>query len=111
MSIADPTEQTIINGLQGGFPLTRRPYHDAGAALGLSEGELLDGIGQLLDNGRLSRFGPLWNAERLGGEMTLCAMAVPAARFDAVADAVNRHREVAHNYERSHALNMWFVIS
>ena len=64
MTITDPTERAIINGLQGGFPLTRRPYRDAGAALGLSEGELLDGIGQLVESGRLSRFGPLWNAEK-----------------------------------------------
>ena len=37
-------------------------------------------------------------------------MAVPPERFDDVADQVNAHPEVAHNYERSHALNMWFVI-
>ena len=24
---------------------------------------------------------------------------------------MNRYREVAHNYERGHALNMWFVIA
>jgi DNA-binding Lrp family transcriptional regulator len=53
----------------------------------------------------------LWNAEALGGDVCLCAMAVPPERFDEVAAQVNRHPEVAHNYERSHALNMWFVIS
>ncbi|MEE8500763.1 MAG: Lrp/AsnC family transcriptional regulator, partial [Kiloniellales bacterium] len=59
----------------------------------------------------LSRFGPLYNAERLGGAVTLAAMAVPEAEFDRVAEAVNAHPEVAHNYARDHALNMWFVIS
>jgi hypothetical protein len=59
----------------------------------------------------LSRFGPLWNAEGLGGDVCLCAMAVPGEHFDAVAAQVNAHPEVAHNYERAHALNMWFVIS
>jgi hypothetical protein len=38
-------------------------------------------------------------------------MAVPQERFDAVADQVNSFPEVAHNYERNHALNMWFVVS
>ena len=38
-------------------------------------------------------------------------MAVPADRFEAVAAQVNAHHEVAHNYERTHALNMWFVVS
>ena len=111
MLIGDPTDRAIINGLQGGFPLTERPFRDAGHELGLSEGELIEGVQHLIDTGRLSRFGPLWNAEGLGGDVCLCAMAVPAARFDTVAAQVNAHPEVAHNYERTHALNMWFVIS
>ena len=111
MLIGDPTDRAIINGLQGGFPLTERPFRDAGHELGLSEGELIEGVQHLIDTGRLSRFGPLWNAEGLGGDVCLCAMAVPAARFDAVVAQVNAHPEVAHNYERTHALNMWFVIS
>lgn len=109
--ISDPAERAIINGLQGGFPLTREPFRDAGAKLGLSEGELIETIRHLVDSGRVSRFGPLWNAERLGGDVCLCAMAVPQERFDAVADLVNAHPEIAHNYERTHALNMWFVVS
>jgi DNA-binding Lrp family transcriptional regulator len=111
MSFVDPTGRAIINGLQGGFPLTQRPFHDAGAMLGLSEGELIDGVGDLIEAGQLSRFGPLWNAELLGGGVCLAAMAVPSQRFDEVAEMVNAHPEVAHNYERSHALNMWFVVS
>jgi DNA-binding Lrp family transcriptional regulator len=111
MSFIDPTERAIINGMQGGFPLTRRPFRAAGAELGLSEGELIDGVQQLLDNQRLSRFGPLWNAEQLGGAVCLAAMAVPVDRFDAVAAQVNVHPEIAHNYQRTHALNMWFVVS
>jgi len=111
MHISDPTDRTIINGLQGGFPIVSRPFHDAGAGLGLSEGELIDGVRRLIETGQLSRFGPLWNAEGLGGDVCLCAMAVSAERFDAVAALVNAHPEVAHNYERTHALNMWFVIS
>ena len=111
MRICDPTDRTIINGLQGGFPITSRPFHDAGSALGLSEGELIEGVRHLIETGRLSRFGPLWNAEGLGGDVCLCAMAVPADRFDDVAAQVNTHAEVAHNYERTHELNMWFVVS
>jgi DNA-binding Lrp family transcriptional regulator len=111
MSFIDPTGRAIINGLQGGFPLTHRPFRDAGATLGLSEGELIDGVGELIEAGQLSRFGPLWNAELLGGGLCLAAMAVPSQRFDEVAGMVNAHPEVAHNYERGHALNMWFVVS
>jgi DNA-binding Lrp family transcriptional regulator len=111
MQFCDPTDRAIINGLQGGFPVTQRPFREAGHELGLSEGELIEGVQHLVETGRLSRFGPLWNAEGLGGDVCLCAMQVPAERFDDVVAQVNAHREVAHNYERTHALNMWFVIS
>lgn len=111
MAFLDPTARAIINGLQGGFPLTPRPFRDAGRDLGLSEDELIEGIGDLVDSGALSRFGPLWNAEQIGGAVCLAAMAVPAEAFEVVAGQVNEHPEIAHNYERAHALNMWFVIS
>lgn len=111
MRSLDPAERAIVNGLQGGFPLTRRPFRDAGDSLGLSEGELIETIGKLLADGQLSRFGPLWNAEALGGAVCLAAIAVPAERFEEVAALVNAHPEVAHNYEREHELNMWFVLS
>jgi DNA-binding Lrp family transcriptional regulator len=107
----DAVDRRIVNALQGGFPLTPRPFRDAGAALGLDEDELIGRIRDLVDSGRLSRFGPLWNAEAIGGDVCLCAMAVAAERFDEVAALVNRHPEVAHNYARDHALNMWFVVS
>jgi len=31
--------------------------------------------------------------------------------FDHVAEQVNRFPEVAHNYQREHHLNMWFVLA
>lgn len=107
----DAIDRRIIDSLQGGFPLTERPYADAAAALGIEEAELLARLERLLAEGVLSRFGPLYNAERLGGAVTLAAMAVPQERFEEVAELVNAHPEVAHNYERDDALNMWFVVA
>ncbi len=71
----------------------------------------LDSLDRLVQTGALSRFAPLFNAERLGGAVCLCGMAVPATRFDAVAEQVNAYPEVAHNYARDHDLNMWFVLA
>jgi len=107
----DATDRKIINALQGGFDIAERPYREAGARLGLGEEELIARLARLVEGRALSRFGPMYNAERLGGAVTLCAMAVPDERFDAVADLVNSHREVAHNYARDHELNMWFVLA
>ena len=107
----DATDRRIVNSLQGGFPVCARPYAAAAEKLGLTEATLLDRLQRLLDAGVLSRFGPMYDAERLGGGLTLAAMAVPEDRFDTVADIVNAYPEVAHNYARDHALNMWFVVA
>jgi hypothetical protein len=53
----------------------------------------------------------MYHAERMGGALTLAAMQVPAADFERVAALVNAHPEVAHNYAREHAFNMWFVLA
>ena len=107
----DALDRAIVNRLQGDFPLSDRPFFAAAKIFGISEQELIDRVRALVDRGVLSRFGPMYNAERLGGAVTLAAMAVPADRFESVAALINAHAEVAHNYAREHALNMWFVIA
>ena len=104
------TDRRIIDALQGGFPVCERPFLAAAASLGLAEDELIARIDALLADGTLTRFGPLFDVERLGGTFTLAAMQVPGADFERVAAAVNALPEVAHNYEREHDLNMWFVL-
>jgi siroheme decarboxylase len=107
----DDIDRRIVNALQDGLPICARPFAAAAASLGLDEAELLGRLRRLVADGTLSRFGPMFNAERLGGALTLAAMQVPEARFDAVAGLVNAFPEIAHNYARDHALNMWFVIA
>ncbi len=107
----DDTDRAIINGLQGGFPISEEPFAEAGAALGLSAEDLLSRISRLLDDGALSRFGPMYNAELIGGGLTLAALKVPDDQFDRIADMVNGFPEVAHNYARDHEFNMWFVVA
>jgi len=107
----DAIDRKIINALQDGFPICERPYAEVAERLEISQDELIWRLDALLETGVLSRFGPMFQAERLGGGLTLAAMAVPDDRFDAVAAQVNAHPEVAHNYAREHELNMWFVIA
>lgn len=107
----DSIDRQIVNRFQGGFPIAERPYADAAAQLGIDEAQLIERLQVLLDEGYLSRFGPLYQAERLGGALSLAAMRVPESRFEIVAAAVNRHPQVAHNYRRAHEFNMWFVLA
>ena len=107
----DELDRHIINHLQGGFPVSERPFLDAAERLNTTESELITRIRCMLDDGLLTRFGPLFHAERMGGALSLCAMKVPKERFDEVAEQVNSFPEVAHNYQREHAMNMWFVLA
>ena len=104
-------ERSFLNRFQGGFPLTPRPFRTVAAELSTDEHTLIAIIRGMLDKGLLSRFGPLYDAERIGGCFTLAAMAVPEPHFEHTAEILDSIPEVAHNYHRDHRLNMWFVLA
>ncbi|WP_218068187.1 siroheme decarboxylase subunit beta [Candidatus Thiosymbion oneisti] len=106
-----PLERGFLNRFQGGFPLTQRPFRKVAAELETDEDTLIATVRAMLERGLLSRFGPLYNAERLGGCFTLAAMAVPEPDFVRTAKILDVIPEVAHNYRRDHRLNMWFVLA
>ncbi|THF65595.1 Lrp/AsnC family transcriptional regulator [Pseudothauera nasutitermitis] len=107
----DDIDRRLINSLQGGFPLTHRPYGVVAERLGIGEEEVIRRLRRLLANRVLSRFGPMFQIERAGGAFCLAAMEVPEARWGEVVVQVNEIPEVAHNYRREHRLNMWFVLA
>lgn len=107
----DPVDALLIYRLHGDFPLSERPFDEVAQQLGLSEAEVIDRLRHMLEDGLLTRFGPLFQIERAGGQFVLAAMQVPEDRFDAVANQVNALEAVAHNYRREHAFNMWFVLA
>ena len=107
----DDTDRALINALQGGFPICDEPYRTVGERLGLTEADVIARIERLLEARILTRFGPMFQIERMGGRFVLAALAVPEADFERVAAVVNALPEVAHNYRREHRLNMWFVLA
>lgn len=107
----DELDRSIINALQGGFPLCDEPFRAAAGALGLDEAELIERLQRMLEERTLTRFGPMFQVERMGGAFVLAALAVPEADYARVTEQVNSLPEVAHNYRREHVLNMWFVLA
>ena len=106
----DRFQQKLLNNYQRDFPLDRRPFATIAEALGVDEAEVLASYRRLCDAGLVSRIGAVLRPHRCGWS-TLAAMGVPAARLEAVADLVSAYPEVNHNYEREHALNLWFVVT
>ncbi len=104
-------ERNFINNFQGAFPLQNRPFKFIAAQLDCSEETLIGTVKNLKERKLLTRFGPLYDAARLGGGLTLAAMVVPEDRYQIVTELVNTYPQVAHNYRREHKLNMWFVVA
>jgi DNA-binding Lrp family transcriptional regulator len=111
MYLLDETDRAIINQLQGDFSITARPFAECAVRFDIDEGQLLARIDRMLQENVITRFGPMYQIEKLGGAFTLAAMKVPAEQFDRVAAQVNTFQEVAHNYQRDHEFNMWFVLA
>ena len=111
MPAFNPQQIAIINHLQSGIGISERPYLEAAQRLGMSEMDLLELLRSMLGQGILTRVGPLFQIERMGGAFTLAALHAPPERYEEVATLVNAYPQVAHNYEREHALNMWFVLA
>lgn len=111
-----PLDKQLINLLQDGFPLTPRPFLSVAQQLAeqgitTDENTVMKRIQALLDEGLLSRFGPMYQAERMGGGLTLAAMKISEKDYERVNQQVNAFPQVAHNYRREHELNMWFVLA
>ncbi|MFC6688465.1 Lrp/AsnC family transcriptional regulator [Jhaorihella thermophila] len=111
MSGLDDLDRAILNAAQEDLPLTHRPFAALAGRLGIGEAEVLARLHRMKQAGIITRFGPFFDAAAMGGAFCLCAMAVPRADFETVLTKVNAMPEVAHNYERAHRLNMWFVLA
>ncbi|MCO5786838.1 AsnC family protein [Pseudomonas sp. G11-1] len=107
----DDLDRRLINRLQHGLPLVPQPWQALANELNSQPQLLRQRVQALLDDGTLTRFGPMFDIERVGGAFTLAALAVPEERFDTVAEQLHAMPEVAHNYRRGHTWNMWFVLA
>lgn len=107
----DELDRRLINRLQHGLPLVPQPWQALADELDSQPQTLRERVQVLLDDGTLTRFGPMFDIERVGGAFTLAALSVPDERFDAVAEQLQAMPEVAHNYRREHSWNMWFVLA
>ena len=104
-------DRALINSMQGDFPLESSPFDALAEVLNCTPEDVMVGVQSLLDRGIVTRLGPLFNIESMGGVFSLCALKVPAARFESVVSLVNSYTQVAHNYERQHEWNMWYVLA
>ncbi|HIP52615.1 MAG TPA: Lrp/AsnC family transcriptional regulator [Chromatiales bacterium] len=99
--VLNETDNRIIAAIQGGLPLTPRPWAEIGRQLGMSEQEVLDRVSALQKQGYIKRMGIVVRHHELG--YTANAMVVwdvPDEDVDAVGDALGRQRCVTLCYRR-----------
>lgn len=109
MTVTGP-ELALVDRWQRNFPLVSQPFAVIGQAAGLDEAATIATFAHLRDLEVLSRIGAVVRPNTVGASM-LAAMRVPPERLEEVAALVSAEPLVTHNYEREHAINLWFVVA
>jgi len=103
-------DRRILTAIQGGFPITSRPYAELAREFGSSEAEALASVAGMRVSGVIRRIGAIFDSARLGHRSTLCAIASPPDRVEEVAAVISAYPNVTHNYEREDRYNVWFTL-
>ncbi len=107
----DEIDKKLLNDIQWVFPLVDKPYLEIAEKYGISEQEIMQRINALRKAGLVRQINAIFDTRRLGYKSALVAFAVKPDKLDSVAERVNEHPGVSHNYERNHEYNMWFTLA
>ncbi len=100
----------LLDHFQSDFPIQENPFEIIGRTLKYTETEVREGFKKLLDEGFISRVGPVFGTHKVGYSF-LAAVKCDPSRVDEVAEMINAFEEVNHNYLRENELNLWFVLT
>jgi DNA-binding Lrp family transcriptional regulator len=107
----DLVDKALLDQVQAAFPLCRRPYEALGQAVGLDEREVQRRLCLLKDRRILRQISAIFDSRALGYRSALVAAQAAPARLRESAAVISAHPGVSHNYEREHALNLWFTLA
>jgi DNA-binding Lrp family transcriptional regulator len=101
-------DRALIRAIQGGLPLTRRPYARIGLELGLGEAEVIERIRALRDEGAIKRFGVVVNHRALGFRANgMVVWDIPDERVDEAARRLSEMDCVTLCYRRPRRPPHW----
>ncbi len=107
----DTLDKEILNEIQWTFPLVSQPYHEIAKKFDVSVEEIKKRLTNLKKTGILRQLSAIFDTRRLGYKSSLVAMKIDPDKLDYVAQQINRHTGVSHNYERNHEFNLWFTLA
>jgi len=107
----DNIDKQILNDIQWTFPLVERPFLELAKEYHISEEQVIERIKKLKDIGIIRQISAIFDTRKLGYKSALVAFAVKENKIEAVANEINKHPGVSHNYERNHEYNLWFTLA
>lgn len=107
----DESDRELLNALQAGMPLSRRPFADIGSVIGMSEDEVLRRLAVLREAEIVRQMSAIFDTRALGYQSILVAASYPDERLFDAAAIVSGHPGVSHNYRRTHDFNLWFTLA
>lgn len=107
----DKLDKEILNEIQWTFPLIPKPYIQIAKKFELSNDQLMQRLQDMKKSGVIRQMSAIFDTRKLGYKSALVAMSVEPEKLDHVANQVNKHPGVSHNYERNHEYNLWFTLA
>lgn len=103
-------EKRVLNEVQNGLPISKRPFREIAERLGIQESEVIDCLNSLKESGLIRRFGGILDVNRMGISSTLVCAKIDRENIEAVARSIGEYEGVTHNYERAGEYNLWFTL-
>jgi len=107
----DDLDKELLNEIQWRFPLVERPFDELAKKFEVSPEVIKKKLSDLKSSGVLRQLSAIFDTRKLGYKSSLVAMKVDPEKLVEVANIINMHPGVSHNYERNHDFNLWFTIA
>ena len=107
----DDLDKELLNEIQWTFPLVTRPFDEIAKKFHVSSDLVKSRLLHMKEVGVLRQLSAIFDTRKLGYTSSLVAMEIDDDKLEFVANQINRHPGVSHNYERDHQFNLWFTLA
>ena len=107
----DELDKEILNEIQWTFPLVSKPYDAIAKKFNTTPQVIKERLIELKKSGILRQLSAIFDTRKLGYKSSLVAMEIEPEKLEFIANQINRHPGVSHNYERNHQFNLWFTLA
>ncbi|MFQ5440728.1 MAG: Lrp/AsnC family transcriptional regulator [Nitrosopumilaceae archaeon] len=107
----DELDKELLNEIQWTFPLVTRPFDVIAKKFDTTSEIVKERLNKLKEEGVLRQLSAIFDTRKLGYTSSLVAMEIEHDQLEHVANQINLHPGVSHNYERDHKFNLWFTLA